>query len=94
MKYVKTQFRSWKPAPEPVVVVEHSTAQIPKSQESSLEPNTLSPRPRLAAGAEELEMEMETRSYQNGSINQNGSITTARDENVHGDNSGQSTQLR
>jgi hypothetical protein len=92
MKYVKTPFRSWKPALEPVVVMEHSTTQIPKSQESSLEPNTLSPRPRLAAGAEE--MEMETRSYQNGSIDQNGSITAARDENVHGDNSGQSTQLR
>jgi hypothetical protein len=92
MNYVKIPFRSWKPAPEPVVVVEHSTAQIPKSQESCLEPNTLSPRPRLAANAKEFEME--TRSSQNGNINQNESITMARDENIHGDNSGQSTQLR
>jgi len=81
MNYVKIPFRSWKPAPEPVVVVE-----------SCLEPNTLSPRPRLAANAKEFEME--TRSSQNGNINQNESITMARDENIHGDNSGQSTQLR
>lgn len=81
-----------KPPPELAIVVEYSAAQSPKSDELSLDPSTLAPRPRLVAGDEELEMT--TQSQQNGSINQNGSIMTARDENTYGENSGQSTQLR